>query len=163
MRSRMKNLFPAAVGAVALLVSAPVFVAAQNGTQPEMRAALQSLRDAESALQRASRDKGGHRGRAIDLIRQAQREVQAGIDYDNRHASPGERGQYFQGNRGWRGRLSPDEQQKFDSYYSRWLEYRRTNNREQVESMERRMHDVMAHNNIPANVPFEQIASNPRY
>ena len=163
MRTRVKNLFPVAVGLVALLVSAPVFVAAQNGTQPEMHAALQSLRDAENSLQRASRDKGGHRGRAIDLIRQAEREVQAGIDYDNRHVSPGERRQYFQGESGWRGRLSPDEQQKFDSYYSRWLDYRRTNNREQVESMEKRMHDLMAHNNIPANVPFDQIASNPAY
>jgi hypothetical protein len=160
---RARNLIPAAIGLFALVIAAPILAKAQNGTQPEMRAALQSLRDAENSLQRASRDKGGHRGRAIDLIRQAEREVQAGIDYDNRHLSPGERRQYFQGEGGWRGRLSPDEQQKFDSYYSRWMEYRRTNNREQVESMERRMHDLMAHNNIPANVPFEQIASNPAY
>lgn len=160
---RTRSLIPASIGVFALVIAAPVLVRAQNGTQPEMHAALQSLRDAEGALQRASRDKGGHRARAIDLIRQAEREVQAGIDYDNRHVSPGERGQYFQGNGGWRGRLSPDEQRQFDSYYSRWQDYRRTNNRDQVESMEKRMHDLMARNNIPANVPFEQIASNPGY
>jgi hypothetical protein len=59
----------------------------------------------------------------------------------------------------WRGRLSSDDQQRFDSYYSRWLDYRRTNNRNEIESMENRMRDVMSHNNIPPNVPFDQIAS----
>jgi hypothetical protein len=59
-----------------------------------------------------------------------------------------------------RRRLSPEDQQRFDSYYSRWLEYRRTNNRDEIKSMENRMRDVMSHNNIPSNVPFDQIASN---
>jgi hypothetical protein len=60
----------------------------------------------------------------------------------------------------WQGRLSADDQSRFDSYYSRWLEYRRTNNQSEVASMENRMRDVMSHNNIPSNVPFDQIASN---
>jgi hypothetical protein len=59
----------------------------------------------------------------------------------------------------WQGRLSSRDQQRFDSYYSRWLDYRRTNNRNQVSSMEKRMRDVMSHNNIPQDVPFDQIAS----
>jgi hypothetical protein len=59
----------------------------------------------------------------------------------------------------WRGRLSSEEQQRFDSYYSRWLEYRRTNNRDEIESMENRMRDLMSRNNIPSNVPFDRIAS----
>jgi hypothetical protein len=63
------------------------------------------------------------------------------------------------GYRRWQGRLSADDQSRFDSYYSRWLEYRRTNNQSEVVSMEKRMRDVMSHNNIPANVPFDQIAS----
>ena len=134
-------------------------LAKAQGPQPEMRSALESLRQAENYLQNASRDKGGHRARALELVRQAQREVQAGIEFDNRHASPGERGQYQYRDGGWRARLSPDEQRQFDSYYSRWQEYRRTNNREQVSSMEKRMRDLMARNNIPANVPFDQIAS----
>jgi len=60
----------------------------------------------------------------------------------------------------WRGRLSSREQQQFDSYYSHWLEYRRTNNRNEIASMEKRMRDVMSRNNIPSNVPYDQIASN---
>src|SRR5437868_12407858 len=61
--------------------------------------------------------------------------------------------------RQWRGRLSSEDQQRFDSYYSRWLEYRRTNNREETRNMEKRMRDVMARNNIPSNVPFDEVAS----
>ena len=60
----------------------------------------------------------------------------------------------------YRGRLSSDDQRRFDSYYSRWLEYRRTNNRDEIISMEKRMQDVMAHNNIPASTPYAAIASN---
>jgi hypothetical protein len=59
----------------------------------------------------------------------------------------------------WRGRLSPDDQRRFDSYYSRWQDYRRTNNRSEMSSMERRMQEVMSHYDIPAAIPYEQIAS----
>ena len=63
------------------------------------------------------------------------------------------------GNGQWRGRLSADDQRRFDSYYSRWLDYRRTNSRDEIASMENRMRDVMAHNSIPSNTEFFQIAS----
>jgi hypothetical protein len=56
-------------------------------------------------------------------------------------------------------RLSSEDQQRFDSYYSRWQGYRRTNNRDEMASMEKRMRDVMSHNNIPSDVPFDEIAS----
>src|SRR2546430_3326598 len=59
----------------------------------------------------------------------------------------------------WRGRLSAGDQSRFDSYYTRWLQYRRDNNREQISSMEKRMWDLMDHNNIPREVPFGEIAS----
>jgi len=58
----------------------------------------------------------------------------------------------------WRA-LSSEDQQRFDSYYTRWQGYRRTNNRNEIESMENRMRDVMSHNNIPSDVPFDEIAS----
>jgi hypothetical protein len=63
----------------------------------------------------------------------------------------------------WGGgsRLSADDQSRFDSYYSRWIEYRRTNNRDEIVSMEKRMQDVMVHYNIPPNTPYDQIASRP--
>lgn len=62
----------------------------------------------------------------------------------------------------WSGRLSGDDQRRFDSYYSRWLEYRRTNNRDEIVSMEKRMQDVYQHNGIPSNVPYDRVATNGR-
>src|SRR5258708_7475697 len=59
----------------------------------------------------------------------------------------------------WRGRLSANDQARFDSYFSRWQEYRRTNNREQISSMERRMQDVYAHYHIPPLTPYCLISS----
>jgi hypothetical protein len=53
--------------------------------QPEMRAALQHLREAQRNLNDASHDKGGHRLRALDLVNQAISEVEKGMEYDNRH------------------------------------------------------------------------------
>jgi hypothetical protein len=53
--------------------------------QPEMTAAIQHLREAQRNLQLATHDKGGHRENAIRLIDQALGEVEAGIQYDNRH------------------------------------------------------------------------------
>jgi hypothetical protein len=53
--------------------------------QPEMTAAIQHLREAQRNLQMATHDKGGHRENAIRMIDQALAEVQAGIQYDNRH------------------------------------------------------------------------------
>lgn len=47
--------------------------------QPNMRAALAHLREAKAALQRAEHNKGGHRGRAIEIINHAIAEVEAGI------------------------------------------------------------------------------------
>jgi hypothetical protein len=62
----------------------------------------------------------------------------------------------------WGGgsRLSADDQSRFDSYYSRWLQYRRTNNRDEIVSMEKRMQDVYAHYGIPSNTPYDRVASN---
>ena len=64
-----------------------------GGYQPqrEMSAALQNLREAQQNLEAATHDKGGHRTKALDHIRKAITEVQAGIQYDNTHRSPDER------------------------------------------------------------------------
>jgi hypothetical protein len=61
-----------------------------------------------------------------------------------------------------RWRLSPDDQSRYDSYYSRWREYRERNDRDQIVSMERRMLDVYARYNIPQDTPFWRVASNAR-
>jgi hypothetical protein len=60
----------------------------------------------------------------------------------------------------WQGRLSTEDQGRFDSYYWRWLDYAQSNDRGNRNSMEDRMRDVMSHYNIPSDVPFDQIASN---
>jgi hypothetical protein len=56
-----------------------------NEPQPHMRQALDALRSAEHHLTEATGDKGGHRVRAINLVRQAEAEVQRGIAWDNSH------------------------------------------------------------------------------
>jgi hypothetical protein len=48
--------------------------------QPHMTAALAALESAKNNLDRATSDKGGHRGRAIDLVKNAIDEVKKGID-----------------------------------------------------------------------------------
>jgi hypothetical protein len=59
----------------------------------------------------------------------------------------------------WYGRLNSGDQQRFDSYYSRWLDYQRVNNYGEIRSMEKRMYDVYKNYSIPASVPFAQVAS----
>jgi hypothetical protein len=56
-------------------------------------------------------------------------------------------------------RLSGEDQGRFDSYFRRWQDYRRTNNRDEVASMEKRMYDVYDHYGIPRDVPFDRVAS----
>jgi hypothetical protein len=53
--------------------------------QSKMHDALDHLKSAQSLLEDASRDKGGHRVRALKFVHNAIEEVRAGIDYDNRH------------------------------------------------------------------------------
>lgn len=56
--------------------------------------------------------------------------------------------------------LSPRDQQRFDSYFARWQEYRRANDHGQIVSMERRMLDLYSHYGIPAETPFWRVATN---
>lgn len=59
----------------------------------------------------------------------------------------------------YQGRLSYDDQRRFDSYYSRWLQYQATNNRGEVASMEGRKRDIYRRYQIPLSVNFDQVAS----
>src|SRR5215467_7573570 len=78
--------------AVASVLALAPFSLAQQQAQPEMQSALQHLREAEQDLQKASHDKGGHRVQAMQLINQAEQQVQEGIQYDNQHLTAGEPG-----------------------------------------------------------------------
>jgi hypothetical protein len=56
-------------------------------------------------------------------------------------------------------RLSSDDQKNFDKSYKKWLEARHKNHKEDIDENARKMQDIMARYNIPANVSFDQIAS----
>ena len=55
--------------------------------QPHMQNAQASLQYAQSELQQAEPNKGGHRERAIELISGAMREVQRGIQWAAEHGN----------------------------------------------------------------------------
>ena len=57
----------------------------------------------------------------------------------------------------WQSRLSPEDQNRFDSYYSRWQNYKRTNNRQQSASMEERMRKIMSAHSIPDNASYADV------
>lgn len=68
------------------------FVLPVRADQPQMQAAKVELNNAMKFLRRASADKGGHRERAMNLVSQAMAAVQAGINFDRTHFTPGRRG-----------------------------------------------------------------------
>jgi len=58
----------------------------QHGERhPEIRAAMHALMNAERHLQEAAHDYGGHRVKAMELIKQAQEELRAGLEWDRAH------------------------------------------------------------------------------
>jgi hypothetical protein len=56
-------------------------------------------------------------------------------------------------------RMSPDDQDKFSSYYGRWVQDKQTDNRDDMLSMEHRMQDLMAKYGIASNTPYDEVAS----
>jgi len=55
--------------------------------------------------------------------------------------------------------MSPDDQQKFDNYYSRWQQDRQTGDRDDMVSSEHHMQDLMNKYSIHADTPYDQVAS----
>ena len=77
----------------------------------------------------------------------------------NQHSDEGRRVDQGYGDHDrWQSRLSPEDQSRFDSYYSRWLTARQSGDRKETSSSEKRMRDVMGHYSIPPNVQFSEIA-----
>jgi len=74
------------IGGVLTVVLGLIVVAnALPPDQPFMEAARTDLQRARAELQLATRDKAGHRGKAVNLVSQAIGQVSAGIDYAKRH------------------------------------------------------------------------------
>lgn len=76
-------------------------------------------------------------------------------------SSNGYSGHYDYGQ--FRGRLSPQDQSKFDDEYQHWLKDRRKNDRDDIAKHEGKMQEIMAKYNIPRDVPYDAIASGGRY
>ena len=72
----------AALGSTSLVGA---FALRSEADQPHMQAALDHLQGALKQLEEATPDKGGHRGRAMQLVRQAIVQVEKGIAFDRRH------------------------------------------------------------------------------
>jgi hypothetical protein len=60
-------------------------------------------------------------------------------------------------------RLSPEDQRDFDRYYSQWIDDSRRNDRDDAARDMEHMQDIMARNNIPSNVPYDQLATHGAY
>jgi hypothetical protein len=56
-------------------------------------------------------------------------------------------------------RMSPEDQDHFNSYYSRWLQDRQSNDRDDMVSMEQRMQDLMNRYAIPSGTPYGEVAA----
>lgn len=56
-------------------------------------------------------------------------------------------------------RMTPDDEERFNGYYSRWLQDRQTDNRDDMVSMEHHMQDLMSKYSIPSDTPYDQVAS----
>ncbi|MBI2392698.1 MAG: hypothetical protein HYV09_24140 [Deltaproteobacteria bacterium] len=59
----------------------------KEAPQPKMESAKDFLDKAHEKLEKATPDKGGHRVKAMKLIKDAIEEVELGIKWDNEHVS----------------------------------------------------------------------------
>ena len=78
-RKVLNQALPTAVVGVVLAGTA------RGADQPHMEAALAALKTAQRELESATTDKGGHRAKAVQLVRQAINHVEQGITFDRRH------------------------------------------------------------------------------
>jgi hypothetical protein len=83
MKTVRRRLAPLAL--VAVVLTGGFLAGRASADQPRMQAALEHLERAEENLENATNDKGGHRARALRLVREALSEVRQGIRFDRRH------------------------------------------------------------------------------
>jgi hypothetical protein len=56
-------------------------------------------------------------------------------------------------------RMTTDDEAQFNGYYSRWLQDKQTDNRDDMISMEHHMQDIMSKYSIPSDTPYDQVAT----
>ena len=81
--TRRQALIAASLGGALVAAIHPTGVQAEE--QPAMKAAQLALLSAAQHLKAATPDKGGHRAKALQLVKNAINEVQKGIEYDQKH------------------------------------------------------------------------------
>ncbi len=67
----------------------------------------------------------------------------------------------YYGQQNWRAAMSSDDQRQFDEDYAKWVDSQRKNDQDDVSKYAGKMQQIMSRDNIPSNVPFDLIASNP--
>ena len=83
MKTIRRRMAPLAL--VAVVLAGGFLAGRASADQPRMQAAMEHLERAEENLENASNDKGGHRAKALRLVREALAEVRQGIRFDRRH------------------------------------------------------------------------------
>jgi len=56
---------------------------------PQIHAAMRALRQAANHLERAAHEFGGHRAKALELVKQAEQELKEALVYAKEHPAPG--------------------------------------------------------------------------
>jgi len=64
--------------------------------------------------------------------------------------------------RQYQGRLSPEDQRKYDKAYEKWQSDRARHDRDDIAKDEGKMQEIMAKYKIPRNVPYDVLASGNR-
>jgi hypothetical protein len=81
--------------------------------------------------------------------------------YGDRDRDDRDRDRGYAGN--WQGRLSSDDQHKFNKEYDKWQEANAKNDRDDIDKHARNMEEIMQRYNIPPNTPFDTIATSNGY
>jgi len=81
-----RSLRRAGLAGALVVLGAVGFVAGRaSADQPHMVSALEHLKMARTELEAADADKGGHRAKALTLVKDAIGHVEKGIEYDRHH------------------------------------------------------------------------------
>lgn len=63
----------------------------RGGRHPQIRAAMHALNQAARHLGRAEHHFGGHRGKALELVKQAEQELREALEYARAHPEEGDK------------------------------------------------------------------------
>ena len=82
---RMVRISPVVGGFAAGILVGGLLAGIAVADQPHMQSARHHLEQARDELKEADKDKGGHREKAIDYVRRAMDECDAGMRFDREH------------------------------------------------------------------------------